>query len=132
MSCETGLWPEGVCDSIAREAGLIKIAYLPIAGVAFILRFLSRHKRCGQTFKNKMAFYILINKVSETADEAVCEFWEDETDVGCLKLDKIAGGITELRQIHAANSEAVFTRASWKVLPHSLAGEFPERTCWAS
>jgi hypothetical protein len=79
-----------------------------------------------------MAFYILINKVSETNNDAVYEFWENETDIGCLKLDKKAGKTTELRQIHSLNSEAVFIRASQRVLQHFLAGELPERTCWAS
>jgi hypothetical protein len=79
-----------------------------------------------------MAFYIQINKVSETEDWVDYEFWESENDVGCLRLDRRAGKVTKLRDIKAANAEAVFTRASWKVLQHFLASEFPEQTCWAS
>ena len=117
-------------DSIPRAAKPIKIVYLPIADAAFILRvpFINTALELHQL----MAFCILINKVSETADEAVYDFWEDETDVGCLKLDKSVGKIIELRRLRAANSEAVFTRASWKVLQHFLANEFPDKTCWAS
>ena len=127
---ERELWPEEVGDSIPRAARPIKIVYLPIAGAAFILRvpFINTALKLRQP----MAFCIFINKVSETADEAIYEFWEEEADVGCLKLDKIAGMTFELRQISSANAEAIFTRASWKVLQHFLAGEFPEKTCWAS
>ena len=79
-----------------------------------------------------MAFYIQINKVSETEDWVDYEFWESENDVGSLRLDRKAGKVTELHQIESANAAAVFTRASWKILHHFLAGEFPERTCWES
>lgn len=79
-----------------------------------------------------MAFYILIKKASETEDWVDYKFWENDDNVGCLKLDKKTGKVIELRKIEAANSEAVFTRASWRVLRHFVADELPEQSCWAS
>jgi len=79
-----------------------------------------------------MAFCIQINKVSETEDWVDYEFWESENDVGCLRLDRKAGKVNELLEIKAANAEAVFTRAIWKILQHFLANEFPDKTCWES
>ena len=79
-----------------------------------------------------MAFYIQINKVYETEDWVDYEFWESQNDVGSLRLDRKAGKVTELREIKATNAEAVFTRASWKILQHFLAGEFPQKTSWES
>jgi len=79
-----------------------------------------------------MATYILIKKASETEDWVDYEFWEDDDNVGCLRLDKKIGKVIELREIKGSHSEAVFTRASWSILRHFVAGEFPEQTCWAS
>ena len=79
-----------------------------------------------------MAFCILINKIAETSEWVDYEFWEDENKVGSLRLDKKTEEITELRKVEAANSEAVFTRASWRIAKHFAAGEFPDQTSWAS
>ena len=129
---ERELWPEGDFDSILWQERLIKIVYLPISGKAFILRIHYRQKDCVNPFRENMAFYIQLNKVSETEDWADYEFWESENDVGKLRLDRKAGKVAELREIKAANAEVVFTRASWKVLQHFLANECPEKTCWES
>ena len=79
-----------------------------------------------------MAFYILLNKSSETDDYVDYEFGEKEENVGCLRLDKKTGEVTELRELELDESGAVFIRARWKVLQHFRAGEFPDRSCWAS
>lgn len=79
-----------------------------------------------------MAFYVLLLKEKEDNIGVVYRFGPDENDLGLLWLDKSNGVVKELKQTSVNNSEAFFQRAAVKVRQHWKAGNFPEKTCWAS
>jgi hypothetical protein len=77
-----------------------------------------------------MAFNILIEKVSESAVEVIYSFHDTADPAACgeLRLDKTLGTIAMTKP----TSEAIFQRASVKVLGSYRDGNFPDRLCWAS
>jgi hypothetical protein len=81
-----------------------------------------------------MGVYIEIQKISETAAEAVYEYIPefDKSRAGRLVIDKRSGKVKELESGHAGSSNSHFVRAASKILRHHQNGEYPEHTCWAS
>jgi hypothetical protein len=77
-----------------------------------------------------MAFYILVNKVSESKVEAIYSFYDTAypNDIGELTIDKISG---ETSHSKGAN-EQFYMRAATKVRKSFKAGKLPERLEWAS
>ena len=77
-----------------------------------------------------MAFYILIDKISETESEAFYRFYDTgyPDEIGELRLDKA----TETIEMTKPSREAFFNRASTKIARHFRDGSLPESTCWAS
>ena len=79
-----------------------------------------------------MAFYIKIDKISETVDEAIYEFSDTETGTGRLRLDKVSGYVTEVVAAPGDSRGHRFQRAAVKVVRHWREGPLPGKTCWAS
>ncbi|MDO5692888.1 MAG: hypothetical protein Q4G70_10470 [Pseudomonadota bacterium] len=77
-----------------------------------------------------MAFYILIDKISETEKEAFYRFHDTAypDEAGELRLDKTTHAI----EMTKPTRQAFFNRAAHKVASHFRDGKLPERTCWAS
>jgi len=77
-----------------------------------------------------LAFYILIDKISETEREAFFRFYDTAypDEVGELRLDKV----TEAIEMTKPSRDAFFNRAAIKVARHFRDGSLPESTCWAS
>ncbi len=77
-----------------------------------------------------MAFYILIDKISESEREAFYRFYDTAYpgEVGELRLDKATNSIEMTKPCR----EAFFNRAATKVARHFHDGNLPESTCWAS
>jgi len=77
-----------------------------------------------------MAFYILIDKISETDGDVHYRFYDTAfpSEVGELRLDKR----TETVEMTKATREPFFRRAATKIARHFRDGDLPERTCWAS
>jgi hypothetical protein len=79
-----------------------------------------------------MAFYITINKTSETAEACTYEFSDTETGKGLLRIEKETGNVTEVMAAPGDTSGRRFERAAVKIMRHWKLGEFPDETCWAS
>lgn len=79
-----------------------------------------------------MAFYIEIDKISETGDVAIYEFSDTETGKGRLRLDKASGDVTEVVAAPGDAQGRRFQRAAVKVVRHWKEGQLPDKTCWAS
>jgi len=77
-----------------------------------------------------MAFYILIDKISETEAEAFYRFYDTAypDDIGELRLDKASEAI----EMTKPSRDAFFNRAAAKVARHWRDGVLPDSTCWAS
>lgn len=77
-----------------------------------------------------MAFYILIDKVSETEKEAFYRFYDTgyPDEIGELRLDKTTAAIEMTKPAR----EVLFNRAAAKIARHFRDGSLPESTCWAS
>ncbi len=77
-----------------------------------------------------MAFYILIDKISDTEREALFRFYDSAypDEVGELRLDKV----TETIEMTSPCRDAFFSRAATKIAQHFRDGSLPESTCWAS
>ena len=80
--------------------------------------------------RDDLAFYILIDKISETEREAFFRFHDTAypDEVGELRLDKV----TETIEMTKPSRDAFFNRAAAKVARHFRDGSLPESTCWAS
>lgn len=79
-----------------------------------------------------MAFCIEIEKISETVNETIYEFFDMATGKGRLRLDKASGEVTEVAAAPGDGQGHRFQRAAVKVLRHWKEGQLPEKTCWAS
>jgi hypothetical protein len=79
-----------------------------------------------------MAFYIEIDKISKTVDEAAYEFSDSGTGTGRLRLDKASGNVTEVVPAPGDSRGHRFQRAAVKVIRHWKEGPLPDKTCWAS
>jgi len=79
-----------------------------------------------------MAFYIEIDKISETVAEAIYEFSDTEAGKGRLRLDKASGDVTEVMAAPGDDKGRRFQRAAVKVVRHWKEGQLPDKTCWAS
>lgn len=79
-----------------------------------------------------MAFYIDIEKISETVDETIYEFSDTQAGKGQLRIDKASGNVTEVIPAPGDSQGHRFQRAAVKVLRHWKDGQFPNKTCWAS
>lgn len=79
-----------------------------------------------------MAFFIYIDKISETVDEVVYEYSDVQARKGRLRLDKATGDVIEVVAAPGDDQRRRFQRATIKVLQHWRNGEFPDKTCWAS
>ena len=77
-----------------------------------------------------MAFYILINKVSESEEEAVYSFYDSAypDDVGELVINKLTSTTKHLK----GTNERFYMRAATKVIKSFKSGELPEFLEWAS
>jgi len=79
-----------------------------------------------------MAFYVEIDKISETVNEAIYEFSDTEAGKGRLRLDKASGDVTEVVAAPSDVHGRRFQRAAVKVIRHWKEGKLPGKTCWAS
>lgn len=81
-----------------------------------------------------MSVYILIQKVSETAVEAVFDFCPDgdQDKRGRLKLDKTTGTVSEVIECSADSHAVFFKRAAMKIIQHHLNAAYPQENCWAA
>jgi len=79
-----------------------------------------------------MAFYIEIEKVSETVYEAIYEYSDTEAGKGRLRIDKGSGEVTEVVAAPGDSKGHRFQRSSVKVRRHWKEGPLPDKTCWAS
>jgi hypothetical protein len=77
-----------------------------------------------------MAFYIRIEKLTETAQDATFRFYDTAypNEAGELRLDKASESITMTK----ATREAFFTRAARKVAVAHKSGALPDILEWAS
>jgi hypothetical protein len=77
-----------------------------------------------------LAFYILIDKISESEREAFYRFYDTgyPDEVGELRLDKATGSI----EMTKPSRDAFFSRAAVTVARHFRDGNLPESACWAS
>ncbi len=77
-----------------------------------------------------MAFYILIDKISETESDVHYRFYDTAfpDEVGELRLDKH----TQTIEMVKATRESFFNRAATKIARHFGEGNLPDSTCWAS
>lgn len=85
-----------------------------------------------QLHKHFMAFYIEIDKISETVDEAIYEYSDTETGAGRLRLDKASGDVTESVAAPGDTRGHRFQRAAVKIVRHWKEEPLPDKTCWAS
>ncbi len=79
-----------------------------------------------------MAVYVKIRKERETKDGFVYLYVVDDGSVGRFEIDR-ANGSTRPIEIATGDPNAHFyALAAHKLLKHYQAGEFPDKTCWAS
>lgn len=79
-----------------------------------------------------MAFYVRIEKRSETAELAVYEYWSHEDSRGTLQLNKSSGEVSPLQNIAGDEQGNLFMRAAMKLRREWKEGRLPEVTEWAS
>lgn len=79
-----------------------------------------------------MAFYIEIDKISETVDEVIYEFSDTKAGKGRLRLDKASGDGTEVVAAPGDVHGRRFQRAAVNVFLHWKEAQLPDKTCWAS
>lgn len=79
-----------------------------------------------------MAFYIRIEKRSETAELVVYEYWSKESSRGTLQLSKASGDIAPLNGVSGDERGDLFMRAAMKLRREWKEGRIPEITEWAS
>jgi hypothetical protein len=79
-----------------------------------------------------MAIYVLIYKTEETSEDATYAFGPSEDRCGQLRIIKKTGEITVVSEAPDDVKQSLSLRAIRKLSQHWKAGEFPERTCWAS
>ena len=75
-----------------------------------------------------MAFYVRIEKRSETAELVVYEYWSNEDLRGTLQLSKGSGEVSPLRGISGDDRGDLFMRASMKLRREWKEGRIPEIT----
>lgn len=79
-----------------------------------------------------MAFYVKIEKRSETAEIATYKYWSKEDSVGTLQLNKISGEVSPLQSIRGDDQGQIFMRAAMKLRREWKEGRMPDVTEWAS
>ncbi len=79
-----------------------------------------------------MAFYVRIEKRSETAELVVYEYWSKEDSRGTLQLSKGSGEVFPLKGISGDDRGDLFMRAAMKLRREWKKGRVPEITEWAS
>jgi hypothetical protein len=79
-----------------------------------------------------MAFYVRIEKRSETAELAVYEYWSKEESRGSLQLSKSSGEVSPLRGTSGDERGDLFMRAAMKLRREWKEGRVPEVVEWAS
>ena len=77
-----------------------------------------------------MAFYILIDKISETESDVHYRFYDTAfpDEAGELRLNKL----TETIEMIKTTRETFFNRAATKIARHFRDGNLPDSTYWAS
>jgi hypothetical protein len=81
-----------------------------------------------------MAVYIELLKVSETANEAIYDYYPegDRSAAGRLLIEKTTDEIKELLSSPIDNVRFFSSRGARKLLMYHEREEYPEKTCWAS
>lgn len=79
-----------------------------------------------------MAFYVRIEKRSETAELVVYEYWSKEDLRGTLQLSKSSGEVSPLKRISGDERGDLFMRAAMKLRREWKEGRIPEIAEWAS
>jgi hypothetical protein len=79
-----------------------------------------------------MAFYVKIEKRSETEELVIYEYWSKEDLRGKLQLNKSSGEVFPLENIPGDEQGSLFMRAAMKLRREWKDGRIPEVTEWAS
>ncbi|HEV2614177.1 MAG TPA: hypothetical protein VGV92_05660 [Gammaproteobacteria bacterium] len=79
-----------------------------------------------------MAFYIVINKLSEGDEFAYYEYGDSGKKFGKLKISKLTGDVALIELAESDEQELKAERASWSLIKHWKKGEYPDKTFWAS
>ena len=79
-----------------------------------------------------MAFYVILIKVNEDEQGVTYKFGSDSEHLGKIYLDKHQGSFQEIEAIESEKYQDILVRAEVKLRQHWKAGNFPDRTCWAS
>ncbi len=79
-----------------------------------------------------MAFYIKIEKTAETSDKAIYRFTGDGCASGKFSINKNSGEFELIEAMPGDNEQAVYRRASIKILRKWREGNLPDMTEWAS
>lgn len=79
-----------------------------------------------------MAFYIKIEKTEEDDDRAIYRFTGDGGASGTFSIDKGTGSFNLIEEMPGDGEQAVYRRASIKILRGWREGNLPDMTEWAS
>jgi len=79
-----------------------------------------------------MAFYVRIEKRSETDELVLYDYWSKEESRGTLQLSKLSGDVSPIKSISGDEQDHLFMRAAMKLRREWREGRFPDSTEWAS
>jgi len=79
-----------------------------------------------------MAFYIKIEKTDEDNEKVIYSFTGDGGNTGIFEINKISGDLNLLEGMPGDSDEAMYRRASIKILKEWKIGNLPNMTEWAS
>ena len=79
-----------------------------------------------------MAFYIKIEKTEEDGDKAIYRFIGDGGASGKFSINKETGRFDLIEEMPGDSEQAVYRRASIKILREWREGKLPDITEWAS
>ena len=79
-----------------------------------------------------MAIYVAIRKIVDAPTYVDYTFGASDGPLGILRLDKVMGRVTLIEPLEEDSGNRLYARAAHKIEKHWAAGEYPDRTCWAS
>lgn len=79
-----------------------------------------------------MAFYIVIEKMSENEGSAIYRFTGDGGRAGSLQIDKVNGEVSLIESMPGDEKGHMFNRAAIKIMKEWKGGSLPAMTEWAS
>jgi hypothetical protein len=79
-----------------------------------------------------MAVYVEIRRDRESEKGFLYQYVAADGSVGVLELDKSDGSSRPISLASGDQNGRTYMLAARKLFKHFQAGEFPEKTCWAS